>query len=114
MYAVASLPRPSADYPNPRMRRSANVLELIGDTPMVRLSKFDTGRCELYAKLESHNPGGSIKDRIGLRMIEAAERQGTLRPGGVIIERPRVTLGSVLRCRQCARGTGSSLSSPTR
>ena len=41
---------------------------------------------ELYAKLESHNPGGSIKDRIGLRMIEAAEREGILRPGGVIVE----------------------------
>jgi cystathionine beta-synthase len=68
------------------MRRYANVLDLIGDTPMVRLSRFDAGRCELHAKLESQNPGGSIKDRIGLRMIEAAEREGTLRPGGVIVE----------------------------
>jgi cystathionine beta-synthase len=68
------------------MRSPANVLDLIGNTPMVRLSKFDVGRCELYAKLESHNPGGSIKDRIGLRMIEAAEREGILRAGGTIIE----------------------------
>ena len=68
------------------MRRYANVLDLIGNTPMVRLAKFDAGRCELYAKLESQNPGGSIKDRIGLRMIEAAEHDGKLRPGGVIIE----------------------------
>ena len=64
----------------------ANVLDLIGDTPMVRLRKLDTGRCELYAKLESQNPGGSIKDRIGLRMIEAAEQDGKLPPGGTIIE----------------------------
>ena len=64
----------------------ANVLDLIGNTPMVRLTKLDTGACELYAKLESQNPGGSIKDRIGLRMIEAAEREGKLAPGGTIIE----------------------------
>ena len=68
------------------MRRHANVLDLIGDTPIVRLSRFDTGPCELYAKLESHNPGGSIKDRIALRMIEAAEREGKLRAGGLIVE----------------------------
>ena len=68
------------------MRRYANVLDLIGNTPMVRLSRFDTGPCDLYAKLESQNPGGSIKDRIGLRMIEAAERDGRLRAGGVIVE----------------------------
>jgi cystathionine beta-synthase len=64
----------------------ANVLDLIGRTPLVRLSRFDAGPCELYAKLESHNPGGSIKDRIGLRMIEAAERNGQLAPGGTIVE----------------------------
>jgi cystathionine beta-synthase len=63
-----------------------NVLDLIGNTPIVRLSQFDAGRCELYAKLESHNPGGSIKDRIGLRMIEAAEREGGVRAGGMIVE----------------------------
>ena len=68
------------------MRVHDNVLDLIGNTPLVRLSRFDTGPCELYAKLESQNPGGSIKDRIGLRMIEAAERDGKLAPGGTIIE----------------------------
>src|SRR5438093_6724013 len=68
------------------MTAYANVLDLIGNTPLVRLRNFDTGRCELYAKLESQNPGGSIKDRIGLRMIEAAEREGRLAPGGLIVE----------------------------
>ena len=51
-----------------------NVLDLIGDTPLVKLTHLDTGPCELFAKLECNNPAGSIKDRIGLRMIEAAER----------------------------------------
>ena len=66
--------------------RVDSVLDLIGNTPLVRLRNFATGRCELYAKLESQNPGGSIKDRIGLRMIEAAERDRKLAPGGTIIE----------------------------
>src|SRR5471030_2239328 len=62
------------------------VLELIGNTPLVRVSRFDTGPCTLFLKLESQNPGGSIKDRIGLAMIDAAERDGRLQPGGTIIE----------------------------
>ncbi|MDD0974182.1 cystathionine beta-synthase [Pseudomonas fontis] len=65
---------------------SPAVLALIGNTPLVRVSRFDTGPCELYLKLESQNPGGSIKDRIGLAMIDAAERDGRLRPGGTIVE----------------------------
>jgi cystathionine beta-synthase len=68
------------------MPHYANALDLIGNTPMLRLTRLDTGPCELHAKLESQNPGGSIKDRIGLRMIEAAERDGRLRPGGLIVE----------------------------
>ncbi|WP_296186021.1 cystathionine beta-synthase [Pseudomonas sp. UBA1879] len=62
------------------------VLELIGNTPLVRVSRIDTGLCTLYLKLESQNPGGSIKDRVGLAMIDAAERDGRLRPGGTIVE----------------------------
>jgi cystathionine beta-synthase len=65
---------------------SDSILDLIGRTPMVRVAHLDTGRCELYLKLESQNPGGSIKDRIGLSMIDAAERSGALRPGGTIVE----------------------------
>lgn len=63
-----------------------SVLELIGNTPMLKAQKLDTGVCELYLKLENMNPGGSIKDRIGLSMIEQAERNGDLKPGGVIVE----------------------------
>jgi len=64
----------------------ASVLELIGRTPMVKARRLDTGPCELYLKLECANPGGSIKDRIGLAMIEAAERRGDLKPGATIVE----------------------------
>jgi cystathionine beta-synthase len=63
-----------------------SVLELIGRTPMVRARRLDAGPCELFLKLESANPGGSIKDRIGLKMIEAAEKSGKLRPGATLVE----------------------------
>jgi cystathionine beta-synthase len=71
---------PAAAAPAP------NVLALIGNTPLVRLGSFDAGPCELYAKLESQNPGGSIKDRIGLAMIEAAEESGAIRRGATLVE----------------------------
>jgi cystathionine beta-synthase len=64
----------------------SGVLPLIGNTPLCRLESFDTGPCELYVKLESQNPGGSIKDRIGLAMIEAAERAGAIGPGATLVE----------------------------
>ena len=63
-----------------------SVLDFIGDTPLVELSRFDTGPCRLFVKLENQNPGGSIKDRIGLSMIEAAERDGRISPGGTLVE----------------------------
>jgi cystathionine beta-synthase len=63
-----------------------NVLEMVGNTPMLRITRIDTGPCELYVKLESLNPGNSIKDRIAVSMVEAAEREGTLKPGSRIIE----------------------------
>lgn len=62
------------------------VLGLIGNTPLVQVTRFDTGPCTLFLKLESQNPGGSIKDRIGLAMIDAAERDGRLQPGETIVE----------------------------
>jgi cystathionine beta-synthase len=63
-----------------------SVLPLIGHTRMVELHSFDTGPCRLFVKLECENPGGSIKDRIGLSMIEAAERSGKLHPGSTLVE----------------------------
>src|SRR6266516_3082416 len=74
------------------MQFAESILELVGRTPLVRLSRItrDLGATDeqplLLAKLEMLNPGGSVKDRIGLPMIEAAERNGLLQPGGTIIE----------------------------
>ena len=65
----------------------ADVLETIGWTPLIRLNRVSRGiRTPLYAKAEFFNPGGSVKDRIGLPIIERAEREGQLRPGGIIVE----------------------------
>ena len=71
---------------HPARQTVHSTLDLIGNTPLVEINHIDTGRCRLFAKLESQNPGGSIKDRIALSMIEAAERTGKLRPGGTIVE----------------------------
>jgi cystathionine beta-synthase len=68
------------------MKVYRNVLEMIGRTPMLEVRQIDTGPCRLFLKLELQNPAGSIKDRIGLSMIEEAERRGALKPGGTIIE----------------------------
>jgi cystathionine beta-synthase len=69
------------------MTTHENLLDAIGKTPLLRLTKIGRGlRCAFLGKLEMLNPGGSVKDRIGLPMIEAAEREGLLRPGGTIIE----------------------------
>ncbi|MFZ5446666.1 MAG: pyridoxal-phosphate dependent enzyme [Myxococcota bacterium] len=57
------------------------IVPLIGNTPLLKVKNFDTGCCELFLKLESQNPGGSIKDRIGISMIDAAEKAGHLAPG---------------------------------
>ncbi len=64
-----------------------NICQIIGRTPIVRLNRIpEDGWSEMLAKLESFNPGGSVKDRIGLSMIEVAEREGRLKPGGTIVE----------------------------
>ncbi|MGE0030521.1 MAG: pyridoxal-phosphate dependent enzyme [Steroidobacteraceae bacterium] len=68
------------------MKVFGNVLDMVGRTPMLKVQKLDTGSCELYLKLELLNPAGSIKDRIGVTMIEEAERRGDLKPGGTIVE----------------------------
>ncbi len=69
------------------MRSHRDVLSLIGNTPLVRINHLaPEGSAEVWAKLESYNPGGSVKDRIALSMIESAEQKGELKPGGTIIE----------------------------
>ena len=80
----------------------SNVLDMIGNTPMIEVTSFDTGPCRLFLKLENQNPGGSIKDRIALSMIEAAERSGAIKPGGTLIEATagNTGLGLALVARQ--------------
>ena len=68
------------------MKIYANALEMVGNTPMLKVSNMDTGPCELYLKLEILNPGLSVKDRIAISMIEAAEQEGKLKPGDTIVE----------------------------
>ena len=69
------------------IRKVQSVLELIGDTPLVRINRLNPhSEVEVYAKLESLNPGGSVKDRIALRMIEQAETSGELTPGKIVLE----------------------------
>tara|TARA_B110000003_G_scaffold161033_1_gene161090 strand:- start:207 stop:1583 length:1377 start_codon:yes stop_codon:yes gene_type:complete len=63
-----------------------SLLDMIGGTPMLQLKSLDTGPCSLFVKMESNNPGGSIKDRVGLAIIEEAEKSGELQEGGTIIE----------------------------
>ena len=64
----------------------SNILDMVGQTPMLEVTHLDTGPCRLFLKLELMNPGGSIKDRIGISMIEEAEKRGDIRPGDTIVE----------------------------
>jgi cystathionine beta-synthase len=83
---------------------SGSLLDLIGATPMVEATRLDTGKCRLFLKLESQNPGGSIKDRIALSMIAAAEREGFLKPGGTIVEATAGNTGLALALVGQAKG----------
>ncbi|PFH07704.1 cystathionine beta-synthase [Collimonas sp. PA-H2] len=80
------------------------VLDLIGNTPLIEVTRLDTGCCQLFLKLESQNPGGSIKDRIGLSMIDAAEKDGRLQAGGTVIEATAGNTGLGLALVACAKG----------
>ncbi|MBB3700630.1 pyridoxal-phosphate dependent enzyme [Flammeovirga yaeyamensis] len=68
------------------MNKPQDLISLIGNTPLVKVENMDTGNCELYLKLENQNPGGSIKDRIALSMIENAEKEGKIKSGDTLIE----------------------------
>ena len=72
--------------PTVSSKKPPAILSMIGETPLVEITQFDTGPCHLFLKLENQNPTGSIKDRIALSMIEAAEEEGKLQPGGTVIE----------------------------
>jgi cystathionine beta-synthase len=82
-----------------------NVLSLIGKTPLVRLHRMAEGiKATVLAKMESYNPGGSVKDRIGIAMVEAAERDGSLKPGGTIVEATSGNTGIGLALAAAVKG----------
>ncbi len=83
---------------------AGSLLDLIGLTPMVEVKNIDTGPCRLFLKLEAQNPGGSIKDRIALSMIAAAEKEGYLKPGGTIVEATAGNTGLALTLVGQAKG----------
>ena len=63
-----------------------SLLEMIGNTPLLEIKNIDVGVCRLFVKMESQNPGGSIKDRVAVSIIEQAEKDGLLKSGGTIVE----------------------------
>jgi cystathionine beta-synthase len=88
----------------PRAPVFGNILEMIGNTPMLELKRMDTGPCRLFVKMESLNPGNSIKDRIAVRMIEAAEQDGRLKPGGHVVEATAGNTGLALALVAAQKG----------
>ncbi|PYK91680.1 MAG: cystathionine beta-synthase [Verrucomicrobia bacterium] len=90
--------------PTIRAKKPPAILSLIGETPLVEITQFDTGPCQLFLKLENQNPTGSIKDRIALSMIEAAEEEGKLEPGGTVIEATAGNTGLGLALVAAAKG----------
>src|SRR6201995_5833830 len=85
-------------------KREPAILGLIGNTPLVEVTRFDIGNCRLFVKLENQNPTGSIKDRMALAMVEAAERDGHLPTGGTIVEATAGNTGLGLALVAAAKG----------
>ncbi|MEM6808434.1 MAG: pyridoxal-phosphate dependent enzyme [Pseudomonadota bacterium] len=81
-----------------------NVLDMVGNTPMLEVTQFDTGPCRLFLKLELMNPGGSIKDRIGVSMIDEAERRSDIKPGDTIVEATAGNTGLGLALAAASKG----------
>ena len=87
------------------MEFQENILGLIGNTPLVKLNRLSRNvKAQIYAKMENLNPGYSVKDRIGVAMIEAAEREGTLKPGGTVIEATSGNTGIGLAIAAAVKG----------
>jgi cysteine synthase A len=95
------------------MKIAASVLELVGGTPIVRLNRVaKAGGATVLAKLESRNPAGSVKDRIGVAMVEEAERRGALKPGGTIVEPTSGNTGIGLAMAAAVKGYRLILTMP--
>ena len=93
-------------------RTFSNITEAFGNTPLVRLNRVAGSNAEVYAKLEFYNPAGSVKDRIGIAIIDAAEQSGQLQPGGTIVEGTSGNTGIALAFVGAARGYKVILTMP--
>ncbi|GAA1706545.1 cysteine synthase A [Propioniferax innocua] len=89
-----------------------NVTQVVGNTPLVRINSLNKGDANVYAKLEFTNPASSVKDRIGVAMVDAAERSGQLKPGGTIVEGTSGNTGIALAMVGAARGYKVVLAMP--
>ena len=89
-----------------------NILEAVGNTPVIRIHSLNKGKAELLAKVESFNPGGSSKDRVGLHMIEEAERAGLIAPGALIVEPTSGNTGVGLALAAAVKGYRLILTMP--
>ena len=87
------------------MKVFSNILDMVGKTPMLELTHIDTGPCRLFLKLELLNPAGSIKDRIGVSMIEEAEKRGDLKAGDTIVEATAGNTGLGLALAAAQKGS---------
>ena len=94
------------------MRIYEDVTQLVGNTPLVRLNRINSGGATIAAKLEFYNPASSVKDRIGVAMIDAAEASGQLKPGGAIVEATSGNTGIALAFVAAARGYRCILTMP--
>jgi len=100
----------NASQTNTDMKYYQSVLDLIGNTPLVKLNRLSKGLKPLVlAKMENLNPGFSVKDRIGISMIEAAEREGKLKRGGTIVEATSGNTGIVWQSLRQSKVTSASL-----
>jgi cysteine synthase A len=89
-----------------------NITQVVGNTPLVRINRVNEGQAEILAKLEFYNPSASVKDRIGIAMIDAAEASGELKPGGSIVEATSGNTGIALAMAGAARGYKVILTMP--
>lgn len=91
---------------------AASILDTVGNTPLVRINKLNSGGAEVLVKVESRNPGGSAKDRVGIAMIEDAEQKGLLKPGALIVEPTSGNTGIGLAVAAAVKGYRLILTMP--